>query len=83
MGDLGQHTRSIAGLAVGVNTAPMFHTADSLEGHLHDIVPDSTGGAGNKANTTGVVFKFGPVEGVVEVLHKVLTDYNKKIVNDE
>jgi hypothetical protein len=49
-------------LAVGVNTAAVFHTSDGLQSHLHNIVPSPASGAGNKANATGVVLKFRAIE---------------------
>jgi hypothetical protein len=62
MRDLGENTGAVAGLAVSVNAATVFHATDGLQSHLHNIVPGSAGGAGNEANTTSVVFKFGTIQ---------------------
>jgi hypothetical protein len=62
VGNLGENASAIAGLAVGVNAAAVFHATDGLQSHLHNIVPGPAGGAGNEANTTCVMFEFGTIQ---------------------
>jgi hypothetical protein len=58
VGNLGENASAIAGLAVGVNAAAVFHATDGLQSHLYNIVPGLAGGACNETNTTGIMFKF-------------------------
>jgi hypothetical protein len=56
--ELGQNPGAVAGLAVSINTAAMFHAADGLQSHLDNIVTGPAGGAGDKTYPAGIMFKL-------------------------
>jgi hypothetical protein len=50
------HARTVSRIRIGTTAAPVFQTAQGLEGLLHEGMTDLALDIGNKTNATGISF---------------------------